>query len=715
MIIHHSCRQRLVIAAIAAFGIILACLLAGESVWAASPVADESGEVTSGALLLRAKGATAQMPAVRLGIDMDVTVSGAVARVRVTQAFRNTSDKWMEATYLYPLPEDGAVDSLKMVVGKRIFVGKIKRREEARQAYEKALAEGRKAGLVESSRANLFRNSVANVGPGETVLIQIEYQAPVRQSAGAYSLRLPLVAGLRYVPPRTVVRSDGSVDLKAAADAADVNAPIADPSLGRSLNPVSIAVHLDPGFPPRAIASPYHKVTIGKDAAGVTTVVLADGKVPADRDFELSWRSADNTPAIGLFKQRFGGESYLMATVTPPPAEKTGPVPPREMIFVIDNSGSMAGSSMEAAKASLLYALDTLRPQDSFNIIRFDDTMTMLFEHAVPATSDQVALAKRFTRRLDADGGTEMLPALKAALAGGHEPLAKRLRQIIFLTDGGLSDEREMMSQIALDHGRSQVFMVGIGSAPNNYLMQRMAEAGRGTFTNVGIDSEAASRMRMLLDKLAAPAMQDLAVRIDGAQLELVPSDLPDLYSGEPLTLLGRGKVLKGKLTLSGKIDDKPWSVTLDLDQARDSPAVAKLWANRKIADIEAQRWSYQIEDADADEAVAKLGLEYGLVTTQTSLIAEDETPSRPKGARLTREELPLLLPAGWDFDHLFGEQNAQGASSAEDSSSQDDQLDLPQTATNFAVGLAEGLVLLVAGLAGLAWTRRRRGKEVLA
>ncbi|MBW8753687.1 MAG: marine proteobacterial sortase target protein [Sphingomonadales bacterium] len=700
MLVLLKSRQRLTIGTIGLVAVVLSCLLSSNLL--ATPSDDSADPADGGALLLTGKGATEALPAVRLGTDMDVTVSGQVARVRVTQAFRNTSEHWMEATYLYPLPDDGAVDSLKMVVGQRVIVGHIKRREEARQIYETAKAAGQKAGLVESERPNLFRNNVANVGPHETVLIQVEYQAPVRQLGGEYALRLPLVVGARYVPPHTVTSP------AAADDANAVTAPIADPSVAKGLNPVSITVHLAPGFAPANVISPYHRINVADTGPMERTVTLAQGEEPANRDFELRWRSASADPTVGLFRQSLGGQTYVMAAVTPPATQKIAKVPPREMVFVIDNSGSMGGTSMEAAKESLDHALDTLRPEDSFNVIRFDDTMTQLFDHSMQASPDQVVLAKRFADGLEAAGGTEMLPALKAALVDDGKGPA--VRQVVFLTDGDLSNEREMMAEIAAHGGKSRVFMVGIGSAPNNYLMRRMAEAGRGTYTNIGEGSEVNAKMTALLERLRTPAVHDLAVSVDGAPLDLTPRQLPDLYAGEPLMLLGKGETLSGKLTVSGMIGDTPWSTSVDLATAQDSPAVAKLWANRRIADVEAQRAAGQMEDAAADEAVAKLGLDYSIVTGQTSLVAVDETPSRPAGARLTKEELPLLLPAGWDFDTLFGDSAAGEAPKAgSQGADQSEAMDLPQTATGF-MGLVErGLGMLGLGLAGLVALGRRR------
>ena len=249
-------KKVLLLSTAVAMAVTPAALISTRSLAATTSDQEDDGP-GAGTLVLHGKDVATSLPAVRLGTDMDVTVSGTVARVRVTQAFRNTSDQWVEATYLYPLPEDGAVDSLKMVVGQRVIIGKIKKRDDARQIYEQAKANGQKAGLVEQQRPNMFTNSVANVGPGETVLISIEYQAPVRQLDGKFSLRLPLVVGPRYVPRHSLTTS------AAVADAQTVTAsPVLDPKLVEKIIPVSITVHLAPGFEPANLISAYHRIAV---------------------------------------------------------------------------------------------------------------------------------------------------------------------------------------------------------------------------------------------------------------------------------------------------------------------------------------------------------------------------------------------------------------------------------------------------------------------
>jgi len=669
---------------------------------------------SDGGLVLQStnsEGVAISVPAVRLGTDIVANVSGQTARVTVTQAFRNTSEEWMEATYLYPLPDNGAVDTLQMVVGDRIFSGKIKPKEEAREIYEEAKANGQKAGLVEQQRPNMFRNSIANVGPGETVLVQIEFQAPIQQIRGDHSLRMPLVVGPRYVAGSA--KAGGSLARAALlAGSSDVLAPTADPEMaaraGSGLNPVSITVNLDPGFSAETISSPYHAVNVSGEGE-TRTVTLKDGAVPANRDFELRWSAGGEVPELGLFRQTHNALDYVMATITPPSAEReSAEAPAREMIFVIDNSGSMAGDSMPAARRSLLYALETLRRQDRFNIIRFDDTMDELFVEAVPASDENIAIGKSFTHGLEAEGGTEMLPALQAALSA--KASESHLRQIVFLTDGSLSNEAEMMREIGQSDGRSRVFMIGIGSAPNTYLMRRMAEAGRGTFTHVGYGDEAEPQMQRLLDRLSKPLATDLFASVSGGNIDFAPRDLPDLYAGEPLVLIGRTKNLQGTLTVSGTIEGKRWSRSIDLTEAGESDVVTKLWARRRIAEVEAERYSGETSYERADASIEELGMDFHLVTSRTSLIAVDETPSRPDGARLVREELPLLLPAGWDFDRLFGVQLAGLSRDIPARDGEERQrLELPNTSTGYRLTLALGLALLIAGSGLSLWWRRER------
>lgn len=358
-----------------------ALFLSFEPVWSAERLQSnylKPGDARAGSLLLRIDEGYAD--AARLGVDVDLTVSGPTVRARVTQIFRNPSKDWVEAVYVYPLPSGGAVDSLKMVIGDRVVVGDIKERQQAKAIYEQAKQSGHKAALTEQERPNLFTNSVANIGPGETVLVQIEYQEPVQQSGNEFSLRVPMVVAPRYNPAPVVQSVDfrpgsggwGSTKSDPVPDRDRISPEVLDPATNAPINPTRITVRLQAGFPLGEVKSHHHAIKTEKPDAKTSIIRLAEGPVPADRDFELSWKpAAEQAPSVGLFRERVGDSDYLLAFVTPPSVAQAQQKPlPREVIFVIDNSGSMGGVSIVQAKASLIYALGRLQPNDRFNVIR---------------------------------------------------------------------------------------------------------------------------------------------------------------------------------------------------------------------------------------------------------------------------------------------------------------------------------------------------------
>src|SRR6266702_1608510 len=432
-----------------------ALFLSFEPGWSAERVQAafmKPGDARSGSLLLKTEDGYAD--ATRLGIDVDLTVSGPTVRARVTQIFRNPTQNWVEAVYVYPLPSGGAVDTLKMVVGDRVIVGDIKERQQARNIYEQAARNGQKAALTEQERPNIFTNSLANIGPGETVLVQIEYQEPVQQTGNEFSLRLPMVVGPRYNPAPVVQSVDfrpdgggwGASKSDPVPDRDRISPVVLDPATNAPVNPTSITVRLQAGFPLGEVKSHHHAIKTESPDSGTRIIRLAEGVVPTDRDFELTWKpAAEKAPSVGLFREHVGDSDYLLAFVTPPSVEQAEKKPlPREVIFVIDNSGSMGGTSIIQAKASLLYALGRLQPGDRFNVIRFDDTMDVLFPTPVPADAGHVGHAVAFVGALQARGGTEMVPAMRAALSDTSGGDANHVRQVVFLTDGAIGNEQQL-------------------------------------------------------------------------------------------------------------------------------------------------------------------------------------------------------------------------------------------------------------------------------
>ncbi|MBA9069606.1 Ca-activated chloride channel family protein [Methylobacterium sp. RAS18] len=672
---------------------------------------DSRAQDGSGTLLLRFDGG-APVEAPRLKADAAITVSGPTARATITQAFRNTTSEWVEGTYLFPLPEDAAVDTMKLVVGDRVIIADIRERAAARRVYEAAKAEGKAAALTEQQRPNLFTNAVANIGPGETVLVQIAYQQPVRSSAGTYALRLPTVAAPRYSPAPPAVTA--VVERGAAADPVPdrekIAAPVLDPARHAPINPLTLTIDLKAGFPLGQVRSATHAVRIEELSASERRITLADGATAADRDFELTWNAAPGeAPSIGLFRERVAGAEAVLAVVTPPENASPAASVPRDVVFVIDNSGSMGGASMRQAKASLLIGLDRLGAGDRFNVIRFDHSFDTLFPDLVPADAGHLMRAKSFVAGLQASGGTEMLAPLQAALRDATPEETGRLRQVVFLTDGAIGNEAQIFSAIATERGRSRLFMVGIGSAPNGYLMRHAAELGRGSFTQIDTPDQVTERMRALLVKLESPAVTDLTATFSEPGIDVTPARLPDLYRGEPLTLSARMGQARGTLTLTGRIGDHPWQTQLHLDAAQDGTGIGKLWARAKIAEAETARLTGGLMAEAADAAILRLALDHGLTTRLTSLVAVDATPHRPAGMRLASTELPLNLPAGWDFETVFGTQDEapqlpppprqRRAAAPATQIAATQAVALPQTATDFEIRAWLGALLLALGL----------------
>ncbi len=637
-------------------------------------------DVSEGSLLLKTDrpGMYQQVPILHSEVDM--RVSGMIVRARIKQSFRNPGQEWVEGIYVFPLPETAAVDHMRMHIGKRIIEGVIKEKQEAKRIYEKAKREGKKAALTEQERPNMFTNSVANIGPGETVVIEIEYQQVLRYDQGKFGLRFPMAITPRYIPGKPITEN---ISVKGSGWAKDTNqVPAASritPPVYQGhgkINPVSLRIELDVGYPLQEVKSSYHRITQRQHGVGKVTLNLAEGDIPADRDFELVWTpEVGHAPKAALFSEKVKGEFYHLLMVLPPEQGIDGGQPmAREVIYIIDTSGSMSGTSIKQARRSLLMALSRLRPRDRFNIIQFNSSTDLLFNQAREANARNLRRARRYVRGLDADGGTVMAPALNAALKSQSE--SRYVRQVIFLTDGSVGNESALFDLIKQHLGQSRLFTVGIGSAPNSYFMRKAAQYGRGTFTYIGDVNEVNEKMAALFTKLESPVMTDLDVQFsNGVQVEAWPKRVPDLYHGEPIIFAAKTSSAGEKVTIMGMRSLAPWQATLDMKQGHSGEGIGVFWARSKIAAL----MDSLHERADKDkvrEGVIKVALTHHLVSRYTSLVAVDVTPTRPQNAPLDSHALPVNLPQGQNHQKIFGQ--------------------LPQTATPAELHLLIGFALLL-------------------
>lgn len=617
-------------------------------------------QVTRGSLLLRSDTPGLYVPAPLVETDIEVVVAGLGARTVLRQRFRNPSQAWVEGLYAFPLSEKAAVDGLRLRIGDRFIEGRIKPKEEARAIYREARESGRKASLVESRRANLFTTAVANIGPGESVSVEIHLQQPVALSEGRFSLRLPLVAAPRFLPPQPVAggfdgagwRPSGSTtpadDLPPAPLRAEADGPG---------NPVHLRIRLDAGMPLAALESPYHEIVVEDGEGTAKRIRLRRETVPADRDFVLHWQPEPaKAPRAGLFHERVGERDYLNLMLMPPPESflATGR-PERDITFIIDTSGSMGGTSIVQARAALLLALGDLRPDERFNIIAFNSEAQALWSDLRAAEGPAVAEARRWVGGLTAGGGTMMQPALAQALA--LPPAPDRLQQIVFITDGNVGNESELFSFIADNLGARRLFTVGIGSAPNGLFMRGAARAGRGSFVHIGKPEEVGPRMQTLFGRLKHPVLSDIrlrAVGVDGAAASIAPEPVPDLYAGEPLRVMLRLDRPATALVVEGMTPNGLWRETVPLGGGARGAGLDRLWAKARIEALEHGLLLGADPEATRQDRL-DVALEYGLVTDLTSLVAVDVTPSRPREAGLESRAVPLNLPAGWERDSLLG------------------------------------------------------------
>ena len=640
---------------------------------------ENKNSVKQGQLLFKAERNYSLAPLLKT--DVTFSVTGMISRVTVEQEFENITDEWQEGIYVFPLPEDAAVDSLKMTIGERIIEGQIKERKQAKQIYQQAKKAGKKASLVEQERPNIFTNSVANIGPGEKITITIEYQETIKYDSGQFSFRFPMVVAPRYIPGDFAVSgfsgSGLAINTNEVTDAARITPPVMQPKHG-DINPVSISVSLSTGFKLEQIHSPYHPIKINEEADHQYHISLQDNVTPANRDFELVWKPVlEQTINAAMFSESFEGDDYGLLMLLPN-IQNTNQTLQREMIFVIDTSGSMAGESIKQAKSALLSALARLRKGDRFNIIQFNSYTSSLFNTPREFTPINLRKAKTYIKSLSADGGTEMLNAMQVALTQHNRNY--QLRQLIFMTDGSIGNEDALFQLIKKQLDDTRLFPVGIGSAPNSYFMKRAARYGRGTFTYIGKTTEVEEKMSLLFDKIETPVLTDIKLlwensESSSADIETWPQMIPELYKGEPLLVTFRSQDLPESLTVSGLTVDQNWIQKIPLIGGQSHNGIAKLWARQKISSLMEQRLNGNEQQA-IEKTITDVALKYHLVSKFTSLVAVDVTPSRIKQNQLNTHAMPTNLAKGMQYDKVFGP--------------------MPQTATPALLHLLVGLLFIL-------------------
>jgi Ca-activated chloride channel family protein len=651
--------------------------------------------IGAGQLLWKSARGLIPLPVVDISVNLEVT--GVMARGSLTQTFSNPTDELIEAVYLFPLPERAAVDTMEMRIGDRRVVAVVQEKAEAKKTYETAKREGKKASLVDQRRPNLFSTSLANINPGEIVEVVIEYVEEVAYENGEFTLSFPLTYTPRFMPAPDAPRAgddeparddavhavmrrteqpqtarQGSVDAAArSGGAGGVEAsaapPVKDGCFVPSNNPLAprarIAASIRTGVPLDAVHSPSHEIRVEEDA-GTWRVAPDAGMVIADRDFVLRWRLQRGAEPEGtVFIEEREGERYALLMLVPPTAEsEAGWGLPTTTLFIVDVSSSMSGASIRQARRALLAALDSLRPGDSFNLLRFNDHNEAYSERFQAVTTPAIDAAKVWVDKLEASGGTNIAPAVIRGLGMMALSDPWPAQRVILITDGAVGNEEEVFQRVSAGLGQARFHVIGIGSAPNRFLMRRLALFGRGTCDFIASVDEVAERMTAFLDRIDRPVMTDLGLDWEGPPpREVYPERLPDLYAGEPLYVSLRldphGEATRA--ILQGRLADR--TVRTQLEVASGAPrgsGVATRWARARVRSAHGRL--HRGADADLIRAeVIDVARAFNLVTRYTSLVAVEEL--RTAAGEWTTRPIPTGLPRG---STLLGATLPQGGTS---------------------------------------------------
>jgi Ca-activated chloride channel homolog len=597
--------------------------------------------------------------------DVQAQLSGSLVRVTVTQEFHNPYTDKVEAVYVFPLPQNAAVDDMTMRIGERTIKGQIKRREEARAVYEAARQAGQVASLLDQERPNIFTQAVANILPGTTIKVTISYVEFLKYEDGSYEFVFPMVVGPRYIPGQPVARPNPNIapDTSEVPDASRITPPLT-PEGTRAGHDISITVNADTGVPLETIKATQHEIFVERPDNHRAIVRLQNQATIPNKDFVLKLDVADQRINDALLTHRSAAGGFFSLILQPPERVTHRDVAPKELVFVLDTSGSMSGFPIEKAKETMKLALDALYPQDTFNLITFAGDTHILFPEPVPATPANLAKAQAFLESRSGGGGTEMMKAIRAAL----EPSDKQnhVRIVCFMTDGYVGNDFQVIGEVQ-KHPNARVFSFGIGSSVNRFLLDKMAEHGRGEVEYVSLQDDGSAAARRFHERVRNPLLTDIEIDWGGLPVgDVYPQRIPDLFSAKPLILTGRyTRGAQGVVRVRGKLAGQPFQRELAVSLPETQPqndVLATLWARTRV-----DKWmSEDFEgiqhgnpNPNVREAITQLGLEFRLMTQFTSFVAVEERMVT-EGGQPRRVEVPVELPEGVSREGLFGQRGDQ-------------------------------------------------------
>lgn len=627
---------------------IMPILVLGLAVWPAAASAQPEADAVAGRVLGQLEGRAVELPMLRS--DYDVDIQGDLATVTLTQTFENPHDAAMRAEYLFPLNRSAAVYAMTMEIGDEVVRAEIREKNEAKQVFAAAEAEGKAAALLTQHRPNMFIQEIANLMPGLPVTVSLSYVRPVPRIDGAYELVVPLIVGPRYEgaqeaePPAERVEQAGwsfaplpRYPLVAGLDLPDHVTP----------DRVGLDLRLTSAVPVVSLTSATHDLSTEAQDRTVSARFEA-GRVIDNRDLVVRYVLGGETVTSGILTHTDERGGFLSLLIEPPAAPAEEDASPREVVFVLDTSGSMGGSPMAASKRFMAAALEGLRPTDHFRIIRFSNSADHFAAEAVPATTGNRLAGLDFVRGLRTGGGTEIDNAIRTAFATRQPP--GTLRIVVFLSDGYIGDEATVLRTIRQQIGEARIFAFGVGTAVNRYLLESMAEEGRGYVRYVDPTEDAGEVAETMARDLRTPVLTDIHVDWgDLAVTEVSPARIPDLFAGRQLRLLARYEGGAGQVRISGQAAGRAASLVADVAPKEangrgtaTSEALPLIWARERIADHERALAVREGRSTDHEAAITRLGLAFGLQSRFTSFVAVSE---RVVNATGTSKPASVALP----------------------------------------------------------------------
>jgi Ca-activated chloride channel family protein len=568
---------------------------------------------------------------------VEISISGVIADVRVVQTYRNEGSRPINASYVFPASTRAALYSMRMKIGDRVIVAKVKERETAKKEFDAAKREGKSASLLEQDRPNVFSMSLANIMPQDQIEIELRYTELLVPTDGVYEVVYPTVVGPRY-----------SSEKESSAPKED--RLVKSPYTRQGEKPTSslhISARISAGLPIQDFSCPSHQILPQWQGPTVAQLTLDDADpFQGNRDFILRYRLAGDQIASGLLLFQGEGENFFLYMAQPPQRVTTEDMPAREYIFVVDVSGSMEGFPLNTAKQLLRDLIGKLRPSDLFNVVLFAGDSSLLSPSSLQANQENVAKAIRLLEQQRGSGGTELLPAVKQAMSIPRQ--AGISRSIVLVTDGYISGEQGVFDYIRENLNQSNVFSFGIGSSVNRYLIEGVAKAGMGEPFIVTEESEAPAIAAKFREYIQSPVLTDIQIRSIGFDIyDVHPVKLPDLLAERPVILFGKWRgAVTGNIELRGKTGRGDYVTSLNVSDVQPDEAnraLRYLWARSRIAELS----DYGSADVSPDriKEITALGIKYNLLTRYTSFIAVlEEVRNQAGDARNVNQPLPLPL-----------------------------------------------------------------------